>query len=671
MPTIRNANNMNNTNPAQGRPPEAPLRATPRSDIVGTWTPTISLCMIVKNEEKFLPTCLESVKDHVDEIIIVDTGSTDSTVEIAKRYNAKIYHHAWENSFSKARNYSLKYATCDWIIWLDADEEVDKKDAYKLKKVIKDPLECETAPRANAIFLQMLDKSVGGQSDSIMNSRKIFRNHLGFHFEGIVHNYLKYSGPTKMTDIRVYHYGYNLDEEQKEKKFIRTSTLLREQIKYDPNTPIPHHYLAICYLNRKRYDECIKEVLEAIRLFELNNSLFELENSETHVRLLAYYTASIAFSHKDDLTNAEAYALKALGYYPDYVDAYSFLSGLHFQRKEYSKCLEVTKKYIGLLKSIESDPTMVLTIPYITIKDAWMAHSRMAIIYYEQNRELEGIQALKDAVNCKDNVCELYLKIGKYFVEQDNFKLAEKFFLDGLKNDPYNKDILYCISEMYEKSGFPDKALVHLKRILQDHPDEISAQYHKGLLLFKKNRFDEAINTFESVINKDPKHVGALFSLATVYESVGNITRAKDTYDNILTIKPRNPEALAKLGYLYMNESNFTRAKECFLNTIKLDKYLLEANLALSKIYISLNDLEGCVTSCDELLKCLNLPRNITIDSISGLSKLYADIGTALLKQQKELLANFSFEISTLLDHDALEKNGQKENTLDVTENVR
>ena len=128
---------------------------------------------------------------------------------------------------------------------------------------------------------------------------------------------------------------------------------------------------------------------------------------------------------------------------------------------------------------------------------------------------------------------------------------------------------------------------------------------------------------------------------------------------------------LVRLGSLYLNEPNYIKAKECFLNTLKLDKYLPEANLALSKIYISLNDPEGCVTSCDELLKCLNLPRNITIDSISDLSKLYADIGTALLKQQKELLANFSFEISTLLGSDALEKNGQDKNTLDVTENVR
>ena len=77
---------------------------------------SISLCMIVKNEEENLPRCLDSVRDVVDEIVIVDTGSTDRTVEIAESYGAKVFYHPWEGSFSKARNYSLKYATCDWIL---------------------------------------------------------------------------------------------------------------------------------------------------------------------------------------------------------------------------------------------------------------------------------------------------------------------------------------------------------------------------------------------------------------------------------------------------------------------------------------------------------------------------------------------------------------------------
>jgi tetratricopeptide (TPR) repeat protein len=655
----RYSKNMNNTNPAQGRPPEAPLRAAPKSDtrqndvglVVGTRTPTISLCMIVKNEEKFLPKCLESVKGHVDEIIIVDTGSTDSTVEIAKRYNAKIYHHPWENSFSKARNYSLKYATCDWIIWLDADEEVDKEDAYKLREVIKDPVGCETthpgldqawAGRANVIYLPMFNKPVGGKSISVFNSEKIFKNHIGIYFEGIVHNALKYSGLAKKANIKLYHYGYHQGDEQMEKKFIRTTTLLREQIKNDPENPIPRHYLATSYLDRQRNDECIHEALEAIRLFEQ-------QNSKVQPQLLTYYTASVAFYRKKDMVNAETYALKAIDFYADYVDAYCMLSSIYLMRKEHNKCIEASKKFLKLLKAIESDPTKALVIPYNNLQHDWLVHSRMAIVYYEQNKEREGAQSLKSAVSCADNKWEPYLSIGKYFLEQGNLKPAEKFFRDGLKNDPNNRSIQYYIAETYEKSGEPDKALTHLKKILEHYPDETFAQYRAGLLLLKKNQFSEAINMFQSVINKD-QHIDALFHMGIALEGIGETAQAKDTYNKTLKAKPENAEALVRLGSLYLGELNYAKAKECFLNTLKLDKYVLEANLALSKIYISLNDPEGCVISCDELLKYLDLPRNVTIDSISDLSKLYANIGITLMKQQKELPANFSFEIAALLD---------------------
>ena len=83
---------------------------------------TISLCMIVKDEEAVLDKCLKSVHDLVDEIIIVDTGSTDKTKEIAKKYTDKIYDFKWVDDFAKARNYSFSKATKDYIFWLDADD---------------------------------------------------------------------------------------------------------------------------------------------------------------------------------------------------------------------------------------------------------------------------------------------------------------------------------------------------------------------------------------------------------------------------------------------------------------------------------------------------------------------------------------------------------------------
>ena len=96
---------------------------------------TISLCMIVKNEEDVLSRCLNCVKDIVDEIIIVDTGSTDSTKEIAKKYTDKIYDFEWIDDFSAARNFSFSKATMDFILWLDADDIILEEDREKFKQL--------------------------------------------------------------------------------------------------------------------------------------------------------------------------------------------------------------------------------------------------------------------------------------------------------------------------------------------------------------------------------------------------------------------------------------------------------------------------------------------------------------------------------------------------------
>ncbi len=598
--------------------------------------PTLSLCLIVKDEEVFLPRCLDSVKDYVDELIIVDTGSTDSTVEIAKRYGAKVYHHPWENSFSKARNYSIKYATCDWIMWLDADEEIDRNDAHKLKEVIKDN-------DVNVICLPRFSRFSGGKSLAVANVANIFRNNIGIHFEGIVHNTLNYSGSFKSVNIRAYHYGFNQDEEQMERKFIRTSNLLKEQIKNDPEDPKPHHYLVSSYLERKKYDESIKSAHKAIELYEKHDKTSPL-------LFFTYYNVSSAYHFKKDLKNAEKYALKAIELNPEYLDPYDMLSIIYFTQRDYGRFSYYTQRFLELLRKIDKDPTIAMTFPYNTLNNALLAHSRMAINHYEHGNEKEGLQSLIKAVDSAEDPWKPYLAIGRHFMEHNNLKMAERFLSDGHKKYPENKEIQYYLADAYEKSGVSDKALVLFRKILQNHADEILAQYRLGLLLAKNNQHEEAISSFKSVINKEPQHTEALFNLAMAYERTGDIAQAKDTYNDILKTEPEYPEVLVRLGTLYLNEQDYIKAEECFLNTIKLDKYLTEAHLALSRIYLFMNDPESCVMSCDELLKYLDLPRDITINSVSDLSKLYINIGETLKAQRKELLANVSFEIAAMID---------------------
>ena len=90
----------------------------------------LSACMIVKNEEHFLPQALESIQPLVDEIIVVDTGSTDKTVQIAEMFGAKVYIHPWQNDFSLHRNQSIGYATGDWVLIIDADEKIQLGDDF-------------------------------------------------------------------------------------------------------------------------------------------------------------------------------------------------------------------------------------------------------------------------------------------------------------------------------------------------------------------------------------------------------------------------------------------------------------------------------------------------------------------------------------------------------------
>lgn len=404
--------------------------------------PTISLCMIVKDEEKFLPVCLNSVHGHVDEIIIVDTGSTDNTVEMASQFNAKIYHHAWENSFSKARNYSLQYATCNWILILDADEELDKHDSHKLREVIKDD-------NVNVLYLPVHDKSFDGPVRSVSNSVRVFKNNLGFHYEGIVHNKLICSELSKNIDIKIYHRGYSLDEEMMQRKFIRTSTLLKEQINKGPENPLPRHYLSISYLDRKMHKECIQEALEAMRLFEL-------QKSNAQVITLTNYTASVAFYRMQDLTNAEKYALKALDLHSEYLDAYCILSTIYFLRGEYDNCIEMTKKYLQILETIVNNPSTALYVPFNTLHHAKLAYTRLSIIYFERGEKSNGNAAIKNAVKHADQKWGPYLLIGKYFMEKRNIELAEMVLKDGLENYPDNKDLLYCTADMCKKSNAPD-----------------------------------------------------------------------------------------------------------------------------------------------------------------------------------------------------------------------
>lgn len=162
---------------------------------------TISLCMIVKNEEKTLERCLNSVQDIADEIIIVDTGSTDSTKQVASRFTNKIYDFLWVDNFSLARNYSFSKATKDYILWLDADDLILPEDREKFKS-LKSSLSSD-------VDVVMMKYNTGfdnqGKPTFSFYRERLSRRDRNFKWREPVHEYLEIGGNIINIDICITH----------------------------------------------------------------------------------------------------------------------------------------------------------------------------------------------------------------------------------------------------------------------------------------------------------------------------------------------------------------------------------------------------------------------------------------------------------------------------------
>ncbi|MGO4375836.1 glycosyltransferase family 2 protein, partial [Paenibacillus sp. MCAF20] len=162
---------------------------------------TISLCMIVRNEEQKLGRCLSTVANAVDEIIIVDTGSTDGTLAIAAQYTKRIYHFEWINDFGAARNESFRYATKDYILWLDADDWLDERERIKLES-----LKEELDSAVDAVIMDYwLDFDPLGQPTTVVKRHRLVKRSRQFKWHDPVHEQLAVQGNVILSDIAVCH----------------------------------------------------------------------------------------------------------------------------------------------------------------------------------------------------------------------------------------------------------------------------------------------------------------------------------------------------------------------------------------------------------------------------------------------------------------------------------
>ncbi|WP_050613737.1 tetratricopeptide repeat-containing glycosyltransferase family 2 protein [Bacillus testis] len=319
---------------------------------------SVSLCMIVKNEEAVLARCLDSVKDLVDEIIIVDTGSTDETKRIAQNYTDNIYDFVWVDSFAEARNFAFSKATKEYTLWLDADDVILKEDQEKIKR-LKETLDT-SYDSVQMVYVLATDEN--GIPVSSLSRNRLVKTARQYKWIGAVHEFLDVSGPIFHSDICITH------RSAKTTKSDRNLRIYEKQLK-DGHEFSPRD---LYYFGNECMDHGLFE-----RAVENYRSFLDTKRGWVEDCIRACDQAAEALLQLGRKKEAEAYILESFTYDLPRASLCFKFGYLRLQEKKYEQAIYWYKQ------AAESDPERVkatgafINYAYYT----WLPHLQLCVCY--------------------------------------------------------------------------------------------------------------------------------------------------------------------------------------------------------------------------------------------------------------------------------------------------
>lgn len=332
---------------------------------------SIALVMIVKDESKVLGRCLESVKEYADDMIVLDTGSADDTIDIARSHGARVYESAWQDDFAQARNTALKYSNCDYNLVLDADEYIEKWD----KKTISNFLESDS-PKIGQVKILSDFSTSNGTDTSWSYISRIFPN--GIYYKGIIHEQLNSDLPRQILPIEVRHDGYHQERINKDKK-ARNIPLLKKALEQNPKNAYYRYKLAMDLKGTDDYNAACQHL---DRIYQSIN-----RHSSIYIPLVIDYIYLLI-----DCKQYES-ALSIIEKEKTYIDndsGFYFVSGLLYVKL----ILSDVKKYISYFHEIEKSFLKCLEIGESTDNGGVIGTGSFAALYnlgvfYEMTKQID------------------------------------------------------------------------------------------------------------------------------------------------------------------------------------------------------------------------------------------------------------------------------------------
>jgi glycosyltransferase involved in cell wall biosynthesis len=447
------------------RPQETSVYLTQIKKTARTADITLSVCLIVKNEAQMLPACLRSVRAIADEIVVVDTGSDDDTVAIATSFGARVSDFKWQKDFSAARNFCREQASGDWILQLDADEEVFPEDQCKIREVIHQGM-CDGA------FLALhnrVSNSFGESQPSLHYLIRLYRNSPDIYYRNPVHEELQITGEVIPVDINILHHGYNLDPDYLRQKRQRNAEILYQKLEQDPDNVSTLFYLAMLHIGNHEYDQA-----ETFAHRALANIPADARN-RAHLQLMLMNNLAIIAVERGDCKTARTVSEQAIAINPDYLDAYYYLGLAHFNLDEMSSAIKAFEMFID--KSLQRQQTPVFAL-YAdgSASLLYQAYHFLGKLYRKQERFQESLEMYSEAVTLNPQFWVCIIDIGYVYMDMQDWPQAAHFLDRGVKLAKTRPDVnKQNQSAWFDLNNAVKNYLLVLKRLHNDSKSSLAA----------------------------------------------------------------------------------------------------------------------------------------------------------------------------------------------------
>ncbi len=522
---------------------------------------TVAACMIVKDEEELLPGCLDSIRDWVDEIIVVDTGSSDKTVDIARSYGAKMFFQKWEGDFSKHRNYSLDQAASDWILIIDADERVNQEDVVKIRRQIS-----EETYRALAVNVFNYSGKFNEKVTSLASVR-LFKRELGLRYKGIVHNQLVIdpAEPVLRTDVRIDHFGYGLSEDRMAEKAARTTDLLKMQIDENPADAFAwfNYAQVLLGMDFARHPDNPAEIIKAAsRAVELTSPDSQ-DRSERDIHLMSLQQLALTSFIIQDLSGAEEYARRALKHKPDYLDTILLMGNISLRLNEPDAAESYFNSYLRTQKKYEYT-TGVDEILLLHPKSFHHAYYGLGIVAESRQKWDKARQYYLDVLDYSPEFLDTNARLGHIYLRLQEHDSAITYFKKQLELEPSSHLAAIGLAGVYYIRGESEEAAGYLERSLEAVPAQHPALFEYVRFLMSIGRDTEAGRFLKKAAEHPDPDRTLLLRLAESHFELGEYKPAVQFYSKLVETDPSNSDWLNDLGGCFFRLGELEKAEHYY-----------------------------------------------------------------------------------------------------------